>query len=371
MSKNARGLRIFHKLLLGMVLVAAIPLAGLLYNLTQAQEEWRNNVSLQLEQASGSLVRQVDDWVDKNQRALESAALLPDIRSMDGERQKPALEAMLKTLEWTYLTFTTGTDGHNVGRSDGKPSKFYGDREYFKQVKRGNSFGYQVLIGKTSGKPALVISKGVRYPGGALAGTIALAAHLTDVSKAVTDVKIGETGFAILLDRNGKVIAHGDSQGIGSVLRDMSHYLARARRAIGKQITFEEQGRQIVAHTRKTSNGWTLIVRQDYDDAFASVIEAKRYATVLLVVTLCLVMAGAFFLGRRLVNPIEKLTSIAGDFSRGKLDAQIPGTRRGDELGELARAIARMGVSINMALTKLDVGRPAAASSGDSNGSGQ
>ena len=355
MAEKTFGLKIFHKLLLAMLLVAAIPLTGLLYNLVKAQEDWHENVSLQLERVSSSLVRQVDDWVDKNQRALGNAALLPAMTSMDADQQKPVLEAMLNTLEWTYLTFTTGTDGKNVSRSDNKPPKFYGDREYFKQVIHGQPFGYQVLIGKTSGKPALVISKGIKAPSGGLVGTVSLAAHLTDISKAVTDVQIGATGFAILLDSNGKAIAHGKSQRLNAVLQDLSSHPAMVRRAIDKQIEFEEDGKVVVAYSKKTTNGWTLIVQQDYEDAFASLIESKRYAKVLLVITLCLVLAGAFVLGRRLVNPIENLTSITGDYSRGKLDAKIPGTSRGDELGELARAIERMGVSISMAFAKLGI----------------
>ena len=127
------------------------------------------------------------------------------------------------------------------------------------------------------------------------------------------------------------------------------------RRAIDRQIEFEDKGKQVVAYTQRTSNGWTLIVQQDYEDAYASLLESELYTSVLLGVTLVLVLVGAFVLGRRLVNPIENLTSITGDYSRGKLDAKIPGTSRGDELGELARAIERMGVSISMAFAKLGI----------------
>lgn len=360
MSEKRHGFRIFHKLLLAMLLVAAIPLAGLLYSITKAQAYWHETVSLDLQQVSGALVKQVDDWVDKNKRALGSAALLPDIASLDGDRQKPVLDAMLDTLEWSYLTFTTGVDGRNIGRSDGKPPKYYGDRDYFKQVRRGRPFGYQVLIGKTSGKPALVIATEIEGRDGQMIGTIALAAHLTEVSKAVAGVKIGETGFATLLDRRGKVIADGKSQGRGAVLRNLSDHPAMTRGNIERGTTFEADGKQTVAYTRKLSNGWTLIVQQDYDDAFAPLIESKRYATILLAATLSLILLCALFLGRRLVKPIEKLTNIAGDFSRGKLDAKIPGTMRGDELGELARAVERMGVSISLALAKLGTRQKAA-----------
>ena len=69
--------------------------------------------------------------------------------------------------------------------------------------------------------------------------------------------------------------------------------------------------------------------------------------------TLFLVFLATLVFARRMVKPIRRLTDIAGDYSRGKLNAKIPGTMRGDEIGALARAVERMGVSIKMAFEEL------------------
>ena len=68
-----------------------------------------------------------------------------------------------------------------------------------------------------------------------------------------------------------------------------------------------------------------------------------------------MVLASMLALGfaHGLVKPIRKLTDVAESYSRGRLEGEIPGTRRGDEVGALARAVERMGVSIQMAFGEL------------------
>lgn len=354
MNDQKSGLKIFSKLLLTMLVVAAIPLAGLWYNIIQAQGDWEENLTAQLTQASHSLAQQVDDWVEKNQRALHNSALLPDVVSMDATRQQPVLRALLQTYEWSYLTHTVDRRGKNVSRSDNNAPKYYGDRKYYKQVMRGEPYGYQVLIGRTSGKPALVISAPIYAPGTRdIRGAISLAAHLTDISAAVVDTKIGKTGFAILLDQKGKAVAHGKPELLAQALQDLSDHPAFDSRVMGKQIVYEEAGKQVVSYTQKTKNGWTLIVQQDFADAFAPLLEAKRNSWILLAASMLLVFFATLLFAQRIVQPIRQLTGIADGFSRGQLESKIPGTNRGDEIGALARAVQRMGVSIKMAFEEL------------------
>jgi methyl-accepting chemotaxis protein len=109
----------------------------------------------------------------------------------------------------------------------------------------------------------------------------------------------------------------------------------------------------VVAHTRKTDLGWTLIVQQDYDDAFAPLLEARRNALILIACALALVVIFAYLLSRQMARPIWELTAVAENISRGNFETKIVGTDRRDEIGALARAVERMAVSIKMAFERL------------------
>jgi methyl-accepting chemotaxis protein len=260
-----------------------------------------------------------------------------------------------------YLVFTTDRDGQNISRSDDNPPQSYGDRNYFKQVLAGKPLGQEVVIGRTTQKPALILAGPIRMTAaGATDSTptgvmvMAMAMHLVDVSAVVAGAKIGQTGFAILVDQNNKVIAHGRPERVAQALQDFSaHPALRAQGSAQEPILYEEEGRRVVAHTQKTDLGWTLIIQQNYDDAFAPLLEARRNALILIALSLALVLVVAYVLSRQLASPIWQLTAVAENISRGGFDQQIVGTERRDEIGALARAIERMAVSIKMAFERL------------------
>ena len=68
---------------------------------------------------------------------------------------------------------------------------------------QGASRGQQVLIGKTSGKPAFVLSVPIREEGEPISGVLAIAMKITDISERVTQAQIGKTGYAFLVDEDG------------------------------------------------------------------------------------------------------------------------------------------------------------------------
>lgn len=353
-DEGGRGFKILYKILLTMCIVALIPIGGLWYiSIYKSKQDWTANIVQNLSGTTESLARSVDDWTTMNLRVLAQNAETPAIQSMESERQNPILKTMADTYEWVYLAFTILPNGQNLGRSDGKPPTFYGDREYFKQALGGKPLGQQVLLGKTSHKPAFILAKPIKGEGRTIQGVIAIAMTLEDLSKTVTKTKIGETGFAILLDENNRLIAHGDGK-ITSELQDFSSYPALNQNRIDRNsFVFEDNGKKIVAYTRKTKQGWTLIVQQDYQEAYAAADTAQRNAIFLLLATLAGVVLIAFFLAYRLSTPIRNLTKIADEISLGNLGAEIQETERSDEIGALARAIERMGVSLQMAFQRL------------------
>lgn len=354
-GKKAFAFSIFHKLLTTMVVVALVPLAGLWYTgAYKAKEDWTANISEGFVKATDALGAKVNDWEDMNRRVLRQAAVVEPVTSMAAERQNPYLKSIATHYPWAYLVFTVRPDGQNIGRSDDKPTVHYGDRSYFKQVMDGRALGREVVIGKTSGKPALILAGPITGTSNELLGVIAMAMDLGDLSKTVTDTRIGDTGHAILLDERNQVIAHGRPEKLSGVLQDLGkHPALQAGDASQGPRVFEDDGKKIVAYRRKLGQGWSLIVQQDYDEAFAPLRQVERDALILMTVTVVLVLAVAYWLGRRLADPIRRLTTVADNISRGEVSGRILETERGDEIGALARAIERMSVSIQIAMGRL------------------
>ncbi len=346
---------ISQKLLLTLLVVALVPLISIWFvsyqSITSLTTE---KVNQELAAINNNLITHVDDWVDMNQRMLRQNASLNEMRSMQSSLQNPALETIVKYYDWAYLAFTVDQKGNNIGRSDGKKTKYYGDRAYFKQVTEGKQFGKQLLIGKTSGKPAMVLSTGIFDKNGKLKGVLAQAMTLNKLSGKIVSNRIGETGFTFLVDEKGEVIAHPDAEMTRSRV-DLSKNKALQAFQQGQSFSIFENynGDKIVAVAQKTAQGWVMVSQQNHAEAY-QVIKAENQKTIyLLIATLLIVFVIAIFTARSLTAPIRELTEVADKYSQGQLDLKISGLNRSDEIGQLSQSIERLGTSIRMAISRL------------------
>ncbi|MEJ5376071.1 MAG: cache domain-containing protein [bacterium] len=361
MGEKSKGLRwrIFHKILLAMLIVALVPLGAIWYvSYRYSVEDLSRVIEERLVAASDKLAARVDDWVGMHVKALYQNGALEEIRSMKRERQDPVLKTILNEYKWSYLVFTTDLEGMNVGRSDDGKLLDYRDRKYVKDVVSGAPMTTQVLIGRTTGKPALIIAAPILAAGPGsqqkIQGVIAMAMHLTDLTDQIANLRIGKTGFAFLLDEGGFVIAHPDEEMTKS-RKDLSgHPAFAARPNQGKKtVSFNQGDKEFLAVVQKTSHGWTLVTQQDRQEAYAPVREANQRALIMLGVTVILVILIAYLFSQRLAGPIRGLTVVAEQMSLGKFGGEIPGRQRRDEIGDLAQAIERLGKSVRLAIERL------------------
>jgi methyl-accepting chemotaxis protein len=342
MKVNRPAFTLFPKLLLMMMIVGMLPVAGLwAVNNHKAKQDWQDNFDVNLARTSDASVNVINTWIDANVRTLKQTAALENITSMASNKQKPVLAGLVNVYDWTYLAFVVDADGKNTARSDQKPLDYYGDRQYIKQVLvEGKPLGQQVVVGRSTGKPALVLARVVQDASGRQVGALAIAMQLTDISDTITNIRLGKTGFAFLVNETGKVIAHGQSEKVSEALQDLSDHPALQESKNKQQIVFMEEGKRVVAYPQKVGLGWTLVTQQDYDEAFAPLRSAERNGLISLGITLTLVLIAAFFFTRGIiVRPLTKITEVMKRLAAGDNAISVPGLAKRDELGDMARAV--------------------------------
>jgi len=348
------GFGIFPKLFLTMLLVTLIPLGAIWYLDYRTESE---RLSSQIEQQLGgqadTMVGYVDAWVDMHLRMLRQNAALEDMASMDGKRQKPLLRAIAGEYKWVYLAFTIAPDGNNVGRNDEEPPRFYGDRGYFKQAIDGRQMGQEVVISRTTGQPAVILSVPV-WKLDKVLGVLAVGTSIGDVTTTIGNAKVGQTGFVFLVDDQGKVISHPNAR---DSLKTHPAVVALGGDPRKLSVYTEAAGKRVIALAEKTKYGWTLVAQQDYEEAYQPLTDANRKALILLGVTVLFVLLVSYALASGLTRPIRRLTQISDGISRGNLGAAIAETSRADEIGSLARAIERLRASVKLAVDRLGATR--------------
>ena len=302
------------------------------------------------------LVTLVDTWLNDNALVLHNLASQPVIVSMDPAQQKPALEAYAKTYQYMYLISTTDLTGMNVARNDENPLTDYQDRLWFQEAVKGVPLTLQTLIGRTTGQPALVASAPVYSPEGEISGTAMFASHLTDLSDQVLKVKMGETGYAYLLDNQNQLVAHPELEPGAEALVDFSEAAPVKALRQGKQpplVYTDEDGIIWRAHYTLLENGWGVVVQQQETELFATYRQLQLLSWIFIggggVVIIALVWASM----RQAVQPINALTEAVKDIAAGNLE-RVAEVQSEDEVGTLAQAFNIMTNQVRSLVSGLE-----------------
>ena len=304
------------------------------------QEKTEQNLASEAKDLKNSL----SQWDRMNVLALKNLSRQPDIVSLDPNKQKPLLEQIVKTYEHFYLAHTTDLTGTNIARSDDKPARNYSSRSYVKEAIAGNDITYQTLIGKTSKKPTLCLSAPIRQQQG-VAGVVVTCNVLDEISQQINNIKIGETGYGLIVDPQGQVLAHRDSIFTsGDKLTSFSDYPPVSNLLAGNEgyFTFSDrEGTAWIAHGTKLANGWGAIVLQEKAEAFLNKQQFERIAIAITLILIATIATLTCFLAGSLVEPIDKLTEGVASVADGQFDRDIK-IDRDDELGILANSFGLM-----------------------------
>ena len=275
LAKQKVRFGLFTKIILVMLLISLLPFVvfwGIAYK--ETVNRIRNESEQFFTLTAESLGTQVDGWIDNNILILKSATELPDIISMARPNQERVLRDLQKKYPYMYLVFTVGLDGRNVARSDDVPLKDYSDRQYYKDIVQGKTVSWQTLIGKTSKKPALVISVPITS-GDRLVGVLAAAMNIDDLSKYIANWKRGNSGYAFLLDEKGKVVAH-QVQSYVETQKNLNSYplIAAYRKSGWTTLTTNftnEKGNPSYGHVKEITRGWTIALQQEDAEVFDAI----------------------------------------------------------------------------------------------------
>jgi signal transduction histidine kinase len=180
----------------------------------------------------------------------------------------------------------------------------------------------------------------------------------------ISQVRVGEAGYAYVVDSGGILIAHPD---IGLVLQKTAlGALPQVRAALaasprpagrggsGAAIGADLGGREVLtAHAAVSPVGWHVFVEQPVREAFSPLYTAILRTGVLLLVGLALSTVASLFLARRMLRPIQALQHGAARIGAGSLDERIT-LRTGDELEALAEQFNRTAAQLQESYANLE-----------------
>jgi class 3 adenylate cyclase len=186
-------------------------------------------------------------------------------------------------------------------------------------------------------------------------GVVIADVNLKLIWDVVSSIRVGQTGFAFVLDRPGQLIAHPD---ISLVLRGADEATSRPFQAISAAIGrarsgfatgLDMNGQQVVAAAASiVGPHWIVVVAQPASEAFAPIYAALwRTVGFLLLGAICACLL-AYALAHRMTEPIRLLEEGTKRIGAGIFDHPIT-IKTGDELERLAESFNKMAAELVLA----------------------
>jgi methyl-accepting chemotaxis protein len=200
------------------------------------------------------------------------------------------------------VVFADGQDGKLKGVQAG-------DREYFKRAKQGKFNIGDVSKSKGTGKPVVQLAGPILSEQKEVVGVLAIILKVDYLIEAVTKVKVGQSGFAGMVDRNGITIAHPDRE----LILKLDLKTVQGMEKITKGILAGESGvsdytlngaKRIGGYAPVQLTGWSVLATVPVDEVWAPIRAMQKKMTLIGLILLTVIAGAVLFVGRRISRPI-------------------------------------------------------------------
>ena len=211
----------------------------------------------------------------------------------------------------------------------------YADADWFKRAIESNYFTSDVFLG-LRGAPHFIIA--VRKTCQDQKWIVRATIDFVEFNRLVERVRIGETGFAYILNREGQF----QTKPLFDFTPDLdiyNRYFANLK-SMGKEVETQErpdgQGvKSIYVSALLKGGDWLLVYKQSSSDAFSDLRNTQTIALVLLLLGGVAIVAMAVWMSTKMVRRIA-----TSDKEKESMNEQVIETGKLASVGELATGIA-------------------------------
>jgi signal transduction histidine kinase len=229
-----------------------------------------------------------------------------------------------------------------------------GDVAYV-HARAGTLFFGEVYFVRQS-EPYMRIAVPIEPFAGEVMGVLIAEVNLKHIWEVIAAIKVGQTGYAYVVSRDGDLIAHPD---LGLVLQKQNLlHLGQVQLALGRgSRTFTAhnlRGEPVFSTSAVIPElGWAVVVERLTAEAYAPVYASVRRMVLLLLVGLGMAGLASMLVSKRVVRPVEALRQGARRIGAGALHHRID-VHTGDELEALAEAFNHMAAQLQASYAGLE-----------------
>ncbi|MCH2251203.1 MAG: ATP-binding protein [Cognatishimia sp.] len=213
----------------------------------------------------------------------------------------------------------------------------------------------------SSRQPGITVAAPVVLPGKGLQGVVGVDVEISDISRFLSDLRVSESGSAMILSETGSLLAHSDPNQIqienadGSLsfanINDVADPISRAAFAntnsapaesIGTQSNFEHDNQEylgLFAPLAGIDLPWTVAVFAPEDDFIGEIKENRsRNTSIAAVISIFTALAG-LALAELILRPVRAFAVRTALVSQGEVSSKAPLPRTYRELSKANKTL--------------------------------
>ena len=342
-----------QKIVLPVLLLITIGLAASgIISYSKSKTALQNSISSQIKETTHSTLSVLDSFVEDRFQDVASWST-QDIfqtalkKTFSGKAARKKTSRMLQDLQESYGYYEAinlvDPSGQLIASS--LPPEIMdklnvADRDYFKEAMNGEHTLSKLLKSKMTGNAVFVLSCPIKGKAG-IEGVLFSVVNLQSFADKFTDpIKIGEKGYAYILDETARVVAHPDKRKINTLNLKKTDHGQKILRDKNGELNALIDGRKIHAtfgHDKRL--GCIVVVQADSEEIFAPISKMARFNFIVSIIITLLAAGIVWIIAAAIVKPINQVVSGLKDAAEGEGDlTKRLEVRSADEVGELAKS---------------------------------
>lgn len=345
---------------LAILLIAMSTLGAL--NFWRAREILTGNIRNDVQECAINSAGDVADWLEARRSELLMLSAASTLQGGNYDDIVPFLREAVK-LNNAYASIGYTASNGEVINSLGNRGNL-ADRDYFKLAMQGVSSISDPLVARTNGRLVAVVAVPVKA-GDKVIGCLSGAVDLEGLAKKVFSIKIGQTGYAMIVQGNGLRIIHPDKEIAmkSNPLKDadaepdqrqLTELMVKGEKGVAA-LKSSAGAEKFYGYAPVPVHGlkWSLAVNVPTEEVTGAVSSLTTISLITIAVILILAVAVIAWVARRIAKPIRSLETAANSIADGDISNATITITSNDEIGRLGKSFELMAANLRVLIKKI------------------
>jgi methyl-accepting chemotaxis protein len=383
-----RNIKIGTKLLVICAALVVIPLVVVAYvSVTEAGQGLQDVENEQLASRSMEIANTIDRVFEEEKKLTHALAIHPAAEaaaSAQAEGNTETVGQLVEQLNAVLAEFAAteglGDDSQVVYCADLDGTAFasshaeylnisFADRAYIREALAGRINTGAVAQNKVTGEPFVPVAAPIYSEAGKVVGAMANILDIGFVNELIKNSKVGNSGYAFVVDDTGLIIAHPVADNVFKTnlaeldgTREFTKKMVAGQSGVDKYVF--EGIPKTCGYAPVNTTGWSVGLTLPDKEYLAAVTAVRNIAVIVTGVALALAFIILIFFVRSIVKPLAQAVQYARTVADGDFTHRLDISRK-DEVGALTDALNQMVEKLKDMVLEIRVSAEQVASSSE------